>query len=102
MPVRPRGGRLNSDRSEIVPCWRRWEQRWHSHASYADPLRDVALTVRLISPSGAEHTIEAFWDGDSEWVARFMPGEAGEWRWTTECVPHDSELHGLTGWFSCV
>lgn len=93
---------LNSEAHSTVPRWRRWEGSWSSRRLRSDPLRDVGSSVQLRAPSGTLHTVDAFWDGDGTWIARFMPGELGVWSWTTHGTPHDPELHGLTGTFRCV
>ncbi|MGI5818703.1 MAG: DUF4038 domain-containing protein [Armatimonadota bacterium] len=62
---------------------------------------ETAATVRLVSPSGVEQKVDAFWDGGARWLARFAPGETGRWRWRSRCEA-DAGLDGVSGEFECV
>jgi len=82
-----------------VELWGIWEETFT--AAEAQPA-ETELMVRLRAPSGAERDAEGFWDGGSNWRARFMPSEEGVWqydaRWET---PAGSEPGG-SGSFVCV
>lgn len=87
---------------KMIPQWRRWEMAWASSTTYENPLQEVALQVELTAPSGAAHTIDAFWDGSTIWRARFMPDEIGEWMFETNCSDTmNAGLHTQHGMFQC-
>jgi hypothetical protein len=87
----------------LVPRWGRFEIRLDSQspAAYPNPAQDVRVWLRLHGPSGRKHEIEAFWDGEGVWRARFSPGEIGEWSYTTHAEPPDAALGGREGAFRC-
>jgi len=88
--------------STTVPLWGRFEHRIESDVSYENPVQDASLQVTFVSPSGAEHAVDGFWDGGSTWVVRFSPSETGEWSYATQCSdPANRSLHGATGVFRC-
>ncbi|MCS6953698.1 MAG: DUF4038 domain-containing protein [Bryobacteraceae bacterium] len=67
---------------------------------YADPLRDVEVTVEFRGPGGALHEARAFWDGERVWKVRFSPETPGEWMWRSRSSnPSDAGLEGRTGRF---
>jgi len=85
-----------------VHKWGVFEAEFRSRSSYADPLRDVSLTCIFRSPSGEEHTVDAFWDGSSTWRVRFMPDETGLWTYRTACSNEEDEgLNRVEGSFEC-
>lgn len=71
----------------MVDVWGRWEGTFEAPDG-ASP--EAELRVRLTAPSGAEHVVDAFWDGGAVWEARFMPDESGEWTYRTEGFLDDS------------
>ena len=44
--------------------------------------------------------IEGFYDGEGDWIIRFMPQEAGEWEFVTYST--DLALDGAWGSFNCL
>ncbi len=60
----------------------------------------AGLTVQFTSQSGVARTVDGFWDGESTWRVRFMPGEAGRWTYQTDVEPEAGDLSGLEGSFS--
>ena len=46
-----------------VLLWRRFEAHFESDVSYENPLQDASLQITFVSPSGAEHAVDGFWDG---------------------------------------
>ncbi len=87
----------------IVPKWGRFEQHFVSTNDYINPIQDVSLKVRYISPSGRESTTDGFWNGKSDWLIRFSPDELGNWTYSTTCSDVDNkELHKQEGQFICV
>ncbi len=86
---------------ESVPLWSVWEVELTGEVEH-DHLPEAAPpTVRLVSPTGEEHRVEAFWDGGSTWRTRFAPGEVGRWRWRSRCETEPA-LDGAGGEFTCV
>lgn len=83
--------------------WAVHEEVLTSSRQYQNPPADAATTVRLRSPTGREHRVDAFWDGGQTWRARLSPGEVGEWHWRSECANRDDRgLHGRSGSFACL
>jgi len=84
----------------IVHKWGVFEAKFEAKDNYADPLRNVTLNCAFRSPSGTEMIVEAFWNGDSVWLVRFMPDEPGTWTYKTSCSNmHDDGLHNQAGYF---
>ena len=63
-----------------------------SARAYASPFADVTVDAIFTAPSGQEHRMPAFYDGDGTWRLRFNPGEAGAWRYRIAAHPADDEL----------
>ena len=83
-----------------VARWAVWEAELVADAA-SEGLPEAVPTIRLISPSGQEHRVEAFWDGGASWRARFAPDEEGRWRWRSRCAT-DPSLDDRAGEFICV
>ena len=67
-----------------IPRWTVFEAALESQHDHDNPFWDITLQVRFRAPSGAEQTIDAFWDGGRAWRVRFCPDEVGEWEWASE------------------
>lgn len=86
-----------------VPQWRQWETVFSSICMYENPFQEAVLEIVLTAPSGKEHRIDGFWDGDLTWRARFMPGEIGTWSYETRCSDvTNAGLDDQRGSFVCV
>jgi hypothetical protein len=59
---------------------------------------DVSLAARF-SRGDKSFDVSGFYDGDGMYRLRFMPDEAGEWRYETRS--NRAELSGKTGRFTC-
>jgi hypothetical protein len=82
--------------------WGRFEQAFYGTVLYANPFQDVSVTVRFTTPGGRERTVDAFWNGGTEWRVRFMPDEIGTWSFVTVCSDEKNHgLHGQRGSFTC-
>ena len=68
------------------------EWRLRSDAVYASPFADVQVSGSFVAPSGTEHVMPGFHDGDGTWVVRFNPGETGAWRYRLQSRPADPAL----------
>jgi hypothetical protein len=94
---------LKDSEQQATPQWGCFEYTLESTIRYDNPLQDVRLIVELISDTGATHLIEAFWDGGSYWRVRFMPNEAGTWKFETHCSDGgNAGLDKQCGRFECV
>lgn len=62
--------------------------------SHGNPFVDVELTAEVAGPS-AVLKVGGFYDGDGRYLLRFLPGEAGTWRFTTSSTARS--LDGVTG-----
>jgi len=83
--------------------WTKQEIRFNSSREYENPIYEVKeFKVSFISPSGRTKVVRGFWDGGKDWKVRFLPDEAGTWKWTSECSDKgNSGLHAQTGSFVC-
>jgi hypothetical protein len=85
-----------------VPQWAVYELLLQSAREVGDPLRDVRVQVSFTGPGGTARSVEAFWDGDGTWRARFCPTATGRWRYRTVCSdPANTGLHDRSGGFEC-
>jgi len=81
--------------AEPVAKWSRWERTFTAPTERDD----IALTLSLTSPSGKKHQTDGFFDGGNTYRVRFMPGETGEWSYTSASAPAVDGLHGSKGTF---
>lgn len=69
-----------------------WQGEFDNGLRYANPFdpAEVELALRFTSPGGEEHQVSGYYVGDGAgghgalWRARFVPDEAGLWRYTYE------------------
>ncbi len=81
--------------------WLMTEVTFESDTAYADPFRDVDVDLLLFG-NGRLYTIPTFWNGENEWVARFVCPEEGVWQIKTVCTDKENtSLHGRTGIVNC-
>lgn len=66
--------------------------------SDGNPFMDVQLSAQF-NNGRHYHEAEGFYNGNGQYVIRFMPGELGNW--TYETVSSSSELSGISGQFTC-
>ena len=86
-----------------VTQWAVYEAALEGSHEYDNPFWDVTVDVHLTAPSGARHSVEAFWDGARTWRVRFSPDEVGMWRWMSDCSDDaNAGLHAQEGSFECV
>ena len=62
-----------------------------------NPFVDVTFSARF-TQGGVSKEVAGFYDGDGMYRVRFMPEQAGEWRYETKS--NRAELNGKTGEFS--
>lgn len=72
-----------------VPLYRLFEVEIPNSKEYPNPFTDVNLHATFTSPAGKETPFWGFYDGDgrgghsgSIWKLRFLPNEAGHWRYS--------------------
>lgn len=87
--------------SDIIPKWGRFERKFTGSTTYANPFQNVQFTVTFTSPSGTYRHVDGFWDGSNIWRVRFSPDETGTWAYTTSSNPKDNGLHGQRGTIEC-
>lgn len=68
-----------------VATWTGWEHTLTSTTRYANPYRQVSLTVTYSAPTGQTFQCCGFWDGSQTFKIRFMFPTAGVWQWKTSC-----------------
>ncbi|MBL7493345.1 DUF5605 domain-containing protein [Frankia sp. AgB1.9] len=64
--------------------------------SHGNPFTDVELTA-LFDTDGHTTEVDGFYDGDGQWVLRFLPEATGRWSFRTTSTARS--LHALTGEF---
>jgi hypothetical protein len=82
---------------DAVPVWGRFEHALLA-PSGTSPRTDVM--VHFTAPSGGQHSVRGFWDGENVWRVRFMPDEPGTWRFHAVSVPAVDGLHDDEGQFT--
>ncbi len=82
-----------------VELWGVWEETFS--APQSDPA-GTELLVKLHAPSGAESEAQGFWDGGTNWRARFMPSEEGAWRYEAVWQTPQGTRSAGSGNFVCV
>ena len=81
-----------------IPQYSVFEKRFF--ASITGNPFDIPFDIVVVQPNGSKKTISGFYDGDGEFVFRFMPEAEGKYRYTTKStIP---ELDGQKGSFLCV
>lgn len=91
--------------AEVKPVhqYGRFEQSFVSSQHFENPLQTIVFKVKFVSPTGAEHDVDGFWDGSTDWRVRFSPHEQGDWTFITECSEtENSGLHDQKGSFVCI
>lgn len=89
--------------NQVTHKWGVFELELKSSQLYNDPLRDVSVWCKFVSPSGRDYTVEGFWNGENTWLARFMPDELGVWRYRCGCSnKEDVGLNSVEGSFECI
>ncbi|MBN1674690.1 MAG: DUF5060 domain-containing protein [Kiritimatiellae bacterium] len=82
-----------------VGQWDRFEASVRNPHAYANPYEDVTLAATYRKPNGDTVAFWGFHDGGSEWKLRFMPDQAGTWRYS---AVFDDGTPGAEGVFECV
>lgn len=84
--------------NNTVEKYRVFEARF-SGPSEGNPFNDVRLDA-VFNMDGESVPVNGFYDGDGEYVIRFMPEREGEWSFKTDS--NVKELDGISGSFRCV
>ena len=82
-----------------APTTERWDvfELGLAGPASGNPYRDVPWSTTF-TQGDRQVTVPGFWDGDSNFKARFSPPAAGEWRYETRSAT--PELNGKTGTFT--
>lgn len=82
-----------------VGQWDRFEIAVTNTRRYADPYKDVELTVRYVRPDGSATEFWGFYDGGDTWKIRFMPDRTGAWRYAAK---FSDGAPGVSGQFEVI
>ncbi len=82
-----------------VGIWDRFERGVQNTKSYADPYRNVSLSVTYTRPDSTTINFFGFYDGGTTWRIRFMPDQLGEWSYAAK---YSDGSPGFSGQFTCV
>ncbi|MGH9723269.1 MAG: DUF4038 domain-containing protein [Bryobacteraceae bacterium] len=74
----------------------RFETRLTASRDYDDPLA-LEVRVEFTGPGGVRDSAPAFWDGGRDWIVRYMPERAGEWKYRVQSA--DAGLARAAGAF---
>jgi hypothetical protein len=86
-----------------ISIWNVFEAAIESQHEAPNPLWDVTISVRFVSPTGRVKYIEAFWDGGYTWRVRFSPDQLGTWSWQVmSSYPLKLQTNELGGEFDCI
>lgn len=85
--------------NQVVEQWGLFELSLHSEAEYENPYRDCNVEA-IISCGSDSASISGFYDGEGNWIIRYMPEKEGLYHFVT--VSADMEMTGLTGSFECI
>ncbi len=81
-----------------IEKWDYFELTLRAEAA-GNPFVDVDFAVTF-SMGHRRVVVDGFYDGDSCFLARFMPDVKGDWQFVT--TSNEPELDGITGGFTCV
>lgn len=82
-----------------VPPYEPYQIVLHSKTPHDNPYQEVLLEAEITTPDRKTWKVPGFWDGEGNWIIRFVPTKTGEWTYKTRS--NDSELHNQIGGFSC-
>ncbi len=71
----------------------------HSKTPHENPYQEVLLEADITTPDRKTWKVPGFWDGEGNWIVRFVPTKSGEWTYKTRS--NDGELHNQFGGFTC-
>ena len=83
---------------ERLPKYGFFEARF-SAAFVGNPF-DIPFAAEVVGPDGRKKIVSGFYDGETEFVFRFMPEAEGEYRYTTKSTA--PQLDGQSGSFLCI
>jgi hypothetical protein len=86
----------------LVPKWSAFERTFTSASAATNAPVKAELSVNFTSPLGEAFRASAHRIGSDAWRVRFMPNQAGLWKYETAYSnPADKGLHGVSGSFLC-
>lgn len=90
---------MTDHNSITVEKWGMFEQRFQG-PSKGNPFVDVKFDVQFTFDGEDFVKVSGFYDGNGEYVVRFMPEKLGVWRYQT--ISNAEELNNICGLFTCV
>lgn len=84
--------------NESVERWGRFELTIGG-TQEGNPFTDVELQA-IFTYGNRAVTVDGFYDGDGQYILRFMPDSEGEWSFQT--ISNHLALDGVTGTFTCI
>ena len=81
-----------------IQRWKVFEQKFNEETN-CNQFLDVELSAVFINKN-LKVEVTGFYNGNNEFLVRFMPEEIGEWAFTTKS--NIEELNGLAGSFICI
>jgi hypothetical protein len=87
-----------SGQSRIASTGVPFEWSYISGKQYTDPFNQIDLDVVVVTPSGSEERVPAFWAGGSTWRVRYAAQATGTYKFRTICNDtSNGDLHGQSG-----
>lgn len=77
--------------------WRKVDISIRSKIKYENPYKDIDIIVTFIHESNKEIKLNAFWNGDNEWVVRFTPILKVLWNYNINCSDKNNDINYISG-----
>ena len=73
--------------------WRKIDIQINSKIKYDNPYKDIDIIVTFIHESNKIIKLNAFWNGDNEWIVRFTPILTGIWNYSINCSDENNDIN---------
>lgn len=77
--------------------WRKVDISIKSEIKYDNPYKDIDIVVTFIHENNKEIKLNAFWNGNNEWIVRFTPTLTGIWNYSIDCSDKNNDINNLFG-----
>ena len=77
--------------------WRKFDISIKSEIEYDNPYKDIDIVVTFIHESNKEIKLNAFWNGNNEWIVRFTPTLTGIWNYSIDCSDKNNNINYISG-----
>ncbi len=77
--------------------WRKIDIQINSKIKYDNPYKDIDIIVTFIHESNKIIKLNAFWNGDNEWIVRFTPILTGIWNYSINCSDENNDINYIVG-----